>query len=361
MVRWMGRPASRGAVAGAIAVVALGARAGSSEGIARVGRETVGELAYVTNEAGRTLSVIDVATDRVVATIPVGTRPRGVRLAPGGRAVYVALSGSPRCPPTMPDTECARLQADRSLDGIAEVDAVARRVRRVLPGGTDPEQFALSPDGRRLYAANEDAGAASIVDVPTGRVLMSVPVGREPEGVRVSPDGRLAYVTSEAGNTVTALDAQTGRVRWHTTVDARPRDLVATADGRHLYVSTEVGGSVDVLDGQRDSMLARIALPDGSKPMGLALSTDGATLFVATGRHGTVEIVDTHMRAVVGSVRVGARPWGVALAANGRKLYVANGSSNDVSVIDTDARRVTTTIPVGALPWGIAVGAAPGR
>src|SRR3954466_4469091 len=39
------------------------------------------QLAYVTNEDSQELSVIDTRTDSVVASIPVGTRPRGVRVA----------------------------------------------------------------------------------------------------------------------------------------------------------------------------------------------------------------------------------------------------------------------------------------
>src|SRR5882724_8003606 len=57
-----------------------------------------GELAYVTNEDSRELSVVDATTDRVVATIEVGTRPRGVHASTDGRTVFVALSGSPKCP-----------------------------------------------------------------------------------------------------------------------------------------------------------------------------------------------------------------------------------------------------------------------
>ncbi|MGZ8456123.1 MAG: hypothetical protein ACXWZ4_05950, partial [Gemmatirosa sp.] len=74
------------------------------------------ELAYVSNEGSGEISVIDVATDSVVATIAVGTRPRGVRVTPDGRTVFVALSGSPRCPPTMPDAECEKLAVDKSKD-----------------------------------------------------------------------------------------------------------------------------------------------------------------------------------------------------------------------------------------------------
>jgi YVTN family beta-propeller protein len=330
-------------------------------GVPIVGAPAAGaddERAYVTNEGGRMLSVISTATDRVIASIPVGTRPRGVRIRPDGRTLFVALSGSPRCPPTMSDADCAAQRADRSKDGIAVIDAATRRVTRILPGGTDPEQFDLTPDGRWLVAANEDVGLASIVDVPSGRIVAQVPVGGEPEGVRVSRDGATAYVTSEAEHRVTAIDLARRVPRGRATVDARPRDLALMPDGRRYWASAEVGGTVSLVDGATGQVLRRVALPNGAKPMGLAVAPDGGRLYVATGRGGTVEVVDTRAGRIVGSVKVGARPWGIALTRDGRKLYVANGPSNDVSVVDTQRLRVTATIAVGALPWGIAIGPA---
>jgi YVTN family beta-propeller protein len=76
---------------------------------------------YVSNEDSRNITVIDATTDSVVSTIEVGTRPRGVKVSPDGRTVYVALSGSPKCPPTMPDAECEKLKTDPSKDGVAVV------------------------------------------------------------------------------------------------------------------------------------------------------------------------------------------------------------------------------------------------
>ena len=153
-----------------------------------------GYLAYVTNEDSRNISIIDVGTDSVVATLEVGTRPRGIKTSADGRTVYVALSGSPKCPPTMPDEECEKLSADKSKDGIAAVDVAMRTVARVLPGGSDPEAFDLSADGTKLYVSNEDAHLASVVDIASGQVVTSVKVGREPEGVTRSPDGKTVWV-----------------------------------------------------------------------------------------------------------------------------------------------------------------------
>ena len=321
------------------------------------------EFAYVSNEGSGEISVIDVESDSVIGTIDVGTRPRGVRVTPDGRRVYVALSGSPRCPPTMPDAECAKLVSDKSKDGIAEIDATTRRVLRVLPGGSDPEQFDLSPDGSQLYVSNEDVGKTTIVDVASGKVTASIAVGDEPEGVKTSPDGRTVYVTSESDNSVHAIDAATGRERRSIAVGKRPRDIAFLPDGSALFVSNESGASVTRIDAVSGAVAATIALPEGSLPMGLAVSPDAVRLYVATGRGGEVLAIDTRTNEVVGRVKVGRRPWGIALTRDGDKLYVANGPSHDVSVVDVrnaSAMRVVKTLPVGQLAWGVAVGPAPG-
>src|SRR5215472_7672178 len=53
-----------------------------------------GPRAYVSNEASGDVTVIDLASNKPVANIPVGKRPRGVQRSPDGKRVYVALSGS---------------------------------------------------------------------------------------------------------------------------------------------------------------------------------------------------------------------------------------------------------------------------
>ncbi|MGH7702797.1 MAG: beta-propeller fold lactonase family protein, partial [Gemmatimonadales bacterium] len=262
------------------------------------------ELAYVTNEDSQDLTVIETATDRVIATIPVGTRPRGVKVSPDGRTVYVALSGSPKCPPSMPDEECEKLQADKSKDGIAVVDVAARAVVRVLPGGSDPEQFDVSLDGKRLYISNENAGTASVVDVGSGKVLSTVKVGTEPEGVRLSPDGKTVWVTAESDQSLSVLDAATGQAIGKIGVGKRPRDIAFSPDGARAYSTAEVGGTVSVIDVAQRKVLTVIPMPEGTRPMGVRVSSDGQRVYVATGRGGTVEVIDAVTDKVIGSVKV---------------------------------------------------------
>src|SRR5262245_34894864 len=121
---------------------------------------------FVTNEAAGSLTVIDVATAAVIATAPLGTRPRGIQPSPDGKSLYVALSGSPSAPPGVDEKTLP--PPDRSADGIGEIDADSYKVKRVIRAGNDPEQLAVSADGQRLYVANEDAAQVSVVDVASG-------------------------------------------------------------------------------------------------------------------------------------------------------------------------------------------------
>ncbi|MEI9863854.1 MAG: hypothetical protein WDN00_04750 [Limisphaerales bacterium] len=172
---------------------------------------------FVSNEKSGDLTVISGGNFKVVATIPAGKRPRGIHASPDGKTVYVALSGTPIEPPPQldangnpilkknSDDDDDKSKSDKSADGIGLVDAVQKKFLRKIPAGSDPEQFCLSPDGSKIYIANEDVGAATVLEAATGKVVTFVPVSREPEGVGVSPDGRFFYVTCETAGDVLPL------------------------------------------------------------------------------------------------------------------------------------------------------------
>lgn len=314
------------------------------------GAASASELAWVSNERAGTVSAIDVVTDRVVATIDVGGRPRGIAASPNGRMIWVAVSRPRGGDPTF-------------REGIVAIDATMLAPTVQVVSGSDPEGFALGARPRRLYVANEDAGTASIVDVTTGRVLTTLVVGVEPEGVAISRDGRLVYVTAETSNSVSVIDVEKRRVVASFLVDPRPRAAVFAHSGGLAFVTSEVGRAVSVVDVARNAVIGRLHFdaPE-QRPVGVAISPDDFTLYVATGRADSVAVIDVanpREPVLATEIPVGQRPWGVGLCCDGRKLYTANGVSNDVSVIDTEERRRIATIPVGDGPWGIAIAPSP--
>src|SRR5215472_9123163 len=89
-------------------------------------------LAYVSNEKGNTVSVIDTAKLEVVRTIKVGQRPRGITLTRDGKFVLVCVGDD---------------------DTIEMIDTATHEIVATLPSGPDPEQFTLDPAGKILYVA----------------------------------------------------------------------------------------------------------------------------------------------------------------------------------------------------------------
>ena len=60
-----------------------------------------------------------------------------------------------------------------------------RKLIKVLTSGPDPEQLAVSADGKEVYIANEDTAQFSVIDSGDGHLIQSFKVGDEPEGVTV--------------------------------------------------------------------------------------------------------------------------------------------------------------------------------
>src|SRR3954462_12804791 len=132
-----------------------------------------------TGDGAATLT--DVATNAVVARIPVGGRSRAVAAAPRSRAGAAGPAGSR-----------GYVAAGRRILGI---DLTTR-----LPVGAaniagTPAALAVSANGARLYAARR--GALEVIAAATFAALASIRLPRtsNPTSLAVSSDGTRAAVT----------------------------------------------------------------------------------------------------------------------------------------------------------------------
>jgi PQQ-dependent catabolism-associated beta-propeller protein len=294
---------------------------------------------YVSSEKDNTISVIDTASLSVVRTFPVGKRPRGIAFSKSFTQLYVCASDS---------------------NAVQVYDPAGVHLHD-LPSGEDPEQFALSPDGSRLFIANENNEVTTIVDLASKLVVGQVAVGVEPEGVAVSPDNKLAVTTSETTNMAHVMNAATYESVANIAVPARPRFAKFTADGAKLWVTSEIGGTVSIIDVATMAVEKTIGFKvdgvgaDHIQPVGLTFTRDGATAFVALGPANRVAVVDMKTGEVRKYVLVGQRVWHLALTPGDDMLFTTNGISNDVTAIDTATLRPIKSIKVGRYPWGVAV------
>ena len=321
---------------------------------------------YVSNERSGDITVIDGASFQVIATIPVGKRPRGIHASPDGKTVYVALSGTPiEGPPELDANgnpvfkrdqgdDDDEVEADKSADGIGVVDVATRKLTTKIQVGSDPEEFDISRDGTRLYVSNEDVKTASALNIASGKVEHIVALAQEPEGVAVAPDGKSLFVTCETGGDVFVVDTATFKVTGQLKVGPRPRSVAFLQGGQFAVVPSESAGNLYVIDTAQIKVVKTIALPKGSRPMRVRVAPDGRRIYASTGRGGTVAVIDAASFELLDNIAVGKRPWGIALSPDGKYLFSANGPSNDVSVVDLATNKEIARVKAGDSPWGVA-------
>jgi YVTN family beta-propeller protein len=69
---------------------------------------------------------------------------------------------------------------------LSVVDAATDRIAAVVPVGKRPWGVAVSTDGRFIYTANGLSNDVTVVDASTNRVLGRIPVGQRPWGIALS-------------------------------------------------------------------------------------------------------------------------------------------------------------------------------
>jgi YVTN family beta-propeller protein len=185
-----------------------------------------------------------------------------------------------------------------------------------VPVGKEPEGVRVSPDGAFVLVTNESDNSISIIDAKSLKVVRNVVVGKRPRDIAFMPDGKTAYVTGEFDSSLYRIRVPQGapveRV-IQLDKDARPMSVKIDSQRNRAYVSTGRGGKVAVLDISTAVPKLIQEVPVGTRPWGIALSDDGRRLYTANGPSNDVSVVDTATLKVIRKIPVGKSPWGVAL------------------------------------------------
>ncbi len=297
--------------------------------------------AFISNEKDNTVSVLDLTSMKLIKSVPVGKRPRGMVLSPDKKFLFICAGDDNRL--------------DVMDTGTYEI------VRKHETSGPDPELLDINHAGTTLYIANEDDGMVTVIDAASGEPKAEIQIGVEPEGMTVSPDDSIVVATSESTSMAHFIDTKTYKVVANVLVDTRPRVAEFTADGKEVWVTAEVGGTVAVIDSATRKVKHKFGFeipgvrPELIQPLGVRFTRDGKRAFVALGRANRLAVIDTATYQVLSYVLVGQRPWHLDFNADGTKLLTANGLSNDVTEVDVETLKPEKSVPVGRLPWGVVV------
>jgi len=264
-----------------------------------------GTAVYVANTGSSEFTVIDTAT-HTSTTLPAGPLPAGVAIHPNGRYIYLANID---------------FFGEGVNSTVSVIDRASNTIVADIACGNQSIGVEVHPDGTMAYVSNIGDGTLAVFDTETHEVLDRIvldPVDTEgpssPVPVVVHPQGTYVYVADRRGPTVWAVNTATHEVmagafgHSHVGIGINP-------EGTILYVpdfddvdpnSPPQGTTVAVVNAHTLELITTI---DGfNAPLDVSMHPDGKHLYVANMVDDTVSVIDAESYAHVATIPVGSNP-----------------------------------------------------
>jgi YVTN family beta-propeller protein len=305
----------------------------------------------VANMGENTATVFDVASRRVLATLPTGVGPHEVAVShdgqwavvsnygqqkPGGNSLTLIDLGTIAVKATIDLGEYRRPHSMAFLPGDSLLAVTSETSKKVLlvdrvhqsvvgsieTNAPASHMLAITADGRRIYTSNVAAGSVTEQDVSGRSVLRSMNVAPVVEGIAVTPGGEQVWVGSNKERTVSIIDTKSGAVIDTIGGFGMPYRMAITPDGRTAVVSDPPKSNVLIYDVATrklrftvpipaEGVLGTAEFPGSASPEGMALSRDGLTVYVALQGSNRVAIVDIASGKLIATMPTGAGPDGI--------------------------------------------------
>lgn len=198
------------------------------------------------------------------------------------------------------------------------------------PGARPPRRpvaLALAADGKRLFVADRDAGAVSVIDTEKRRVVAEALVGKRLADLTILPDGRLLAVDESAGELLVLSSKDDGcSVMQRLAVGLAPVCVRASADGRRAFVACLWGHElavVNLLDDRTATVARRINL--SMPPRQLLPLPREDKLLIADAFGGKLALADVRTGKLLSVREVPAHNIrGLALSGDGKRVVLAH-------------------------------------
>jgi len=179
-----------------------------------------GKRLYVALSKRNTVTIVDIASESIIATVPCGVAPFRIVVSPDNKTVIVANRGGSH--PGEKETNVARSagtllridpKTDAALRGSISFINASTFASTEMDEGRQPTGMILSHDGKTLYVANSDEDTVTTVDVATRHVRQSLSLqpqqdpglGQLPTDIALAGDERSLYVTCGGGNAIAVV------------------------------------------------------------------------------------------------------------------------------------------------------------
>ena len=169
--------------------------------------------------ASKKVSVVEVATHKVVGEIPFSSVVRPIALTQDEKRLFAEVDG---------------------LVGIEMADVASRKMVQRVPAELTDEQkkvgsrshgLGIRPDQKEIWACDVEHHEVQVFDI-TGdkpKQIAKIPMPEAVYWLTFSPDGKTAYVSVRDGNEVAVVDTETKKVTAHAPVGKHPKRLLVVS------------------------------------------------------------------------------------------------------------------------------------
>ena len=308
-------------------------------------------LLVVANQQGASATILDAATLKTVATVPVGQGPHEVAISTDGRWAVVTNYG-------VQGTAGNTLSV---IDLAAETPSVVLTID--LGQYQRPHGAAFVQSGMKLLVTSETSQRLLLLDFISGRIDTAMATnGRGSHMVTVQRDGRRAWTSNIADGTVSEFDVDTRTTKRTFAVAPNVEGIAATPGGVQVWVGSNTAKTVTVVNGADAKILGTIG--GFGQPYRVGVSRSGRVALVSDPPSNRIWIYDVGTRKElaqidlagqtgVGSPAAQAGPEGITFDPIAEYAYVTLHGTNQVVAIDLRTRKVMGFGSVGAGPDGI--------
>ncbi len=303
------------------------------------------------SKANHTLAIVDPATLKIIARIPVGDDPHEVVASADGKTAYVCIYGGG----SFHEINIIDLVAQKPLSNIDT---------RPLFG---PHDIAFK-DGKAWFTA-EGSKAVGRYDPATGKLDWSMGTGQDrTHMIHVTDDGKRIYTTNVSSGTVSILIDTLIPPGQFAPPNAKPREewiqtIVPTArgsegfdvspEGAELWTASSDDGTITIIDLAAKKRAAKIdAKVQGANRV--KFTPDGKQVFISSLQSGELTVYDATTRKEVKRLKLGKGAAGILMDPVGRRTFVACSADNYIAIVDLKTLEVTGKLDVGGVPDGLA-------
>ena len=255
-------------------------------------------------------------------------------------------------PPPSPTPKTALLILSKQDHTLAIVDPATLRVVARIPVGDDPHEVAASTDGRTAYVSNYGFGqfhTLAVIDLIGQKPQPQINLGalRGPHGLAFV-QGKV-WFTAEAAKAIGSYDPLSASINWIMGTGQNRTHMIYVFPGAQTILTTNVNSAtVTIL--QHTSGQAG-GPPQGPRPAGAAPQNSGAPPWSGAGAPppGMPRAGGPPPGPPGGDwnetvIPVGGGSEGFDVTPNGAQAWVANAWDGTLSVIDVAAKKVTATL-----------------